>query len=667
MWPAAVLEGGWAARVLAALHALRLAGLGCDATLAAACGLQLPAHRALLAAAAPRLLQDQPGPLIRIDAPAAAVRELLDFIYTGRLRAASGAAARGLYVAAARMRVEAARSALAARLLRALTPADCLAVRALPGLGGGQRALVDAYIAEHFDEVLSAGGLGGVRALRVELLRESSAHDGEESPSMLAAAALAWTRAALEQSHHDLEGLCARGHMLYVDAGGALRDCGELGGGAGEGAALREYRQAAARRAPPAPPSPPAAPPAPAGDDWAVLAARRAPPRATRALLALGGEVVAVHITWRAEGGGGVARGAPLPPAGAGAGPGEARAALARPRCALGGATLGGKLLVLGGYDRAQALRSVEVYDPASNTWAAGPELSVARARCPAARLGGAVYALGGSDGLAELDSVDVLAEGGRRWEAAPRMPGARSHAAAAAHEAGGALYCVGGWAAGVPLRAVCRLRGGRWEPAPALRTGRSQLAAAAWRGALWALGGCDAWHCLASTELLPLDRDDAEWIEGPALPTARRSVGGAVCWGALVSAGGSDGACSLRRTDWLPPPPAAAAAWLPGPPLREPRAAPALLALDEVLYAVGGFSGQHFLSSVECLYELAGEWTALRDARPPRHLPAPPPANKLQELTLGEEKTETNGRKEIETETNGEAEGDDGAAPAQV
>lgn len=159
-----------------------------------------------------------------------------------------------------------------------------------------------------------------------------------------------------------------------------------------------------------------------------------------------------------------------------------------------------------------------------------------------------------------------------------------------------------------------------------------------AWEGWAWALGGCDAWHCLASTERLPL-RAAGEggaagaWRPGPALPTARRSVGGCEWRGRLVSAGGSDGASSLRRVDWLG---AGAAAWRPGPELRRARAALGLAVLHDVLYAVGGFDGKDFLSCVECLYEPDGEWTTLCAPPAPRAAlaaqvrprePPPPPA----------------------------------------
>ncbi|XP_013165376.1 PREDICTED: influenza virus NS1A-binding protein homolog A-like [Papilio xuthus] len=293
------------------------------------------------------------------------------------------------------------------------------------------------------------------------------------------------------------------------------------------------------------------------------------------------------------------------------------------PRCALGAAELGGRLLVCGGYDRARVLRCAEAYDPDTNTWAALPDMRSARGRFPAAVLGGALYALGGSDGHAELDSVDAFAGGA--WERRARLPLARSHAAAAADERAGVLYVAGGWAAGRCLRQVHRYSplADAWDEAPPLTTGRSQCAGVVWQGELWVLGGCDAWHCLAGTERLRA----GGWAPGPALPTARRSVGGAVWRGRLVAAGGSSGGASLRTTAWLAadlagrwsvPGAGLTVCRRQGPLLREARAAPALCVVRDVLYCAGGFSGQEFLASVECLLEPDGCWTALWLPRSP-------------------------------------------------
>ncbi|XP_060807286.1 influenza virus NS1A-binding protein homolog B isoform X2 [Amyelois transitella] len=630
------------ARALAALNALRKSRQHYDVLLLAG-GAEVPAHRAVLAAASPYLLEalSAPPPAASGAAPAYrvddvepdALKELVEYAYTGRLRVRSSSDARRLYVAAWRLRVEGVRAALAARLLRRRAPADCLPLRALPDLEPHHRADLDAYIAQNFEELCSMGALGSLPEVRLEMLRTSSAEGGEETPVALANAALAW----LQGFQGDLEELCSRPHLLFVDSGGALRDCGELPELLGDAPELARYRRAAAvRRARPAAP----AAPLPALQlgaraarvaDCAVVAAKQlatGDARNTRALVSVRGQLFVARISWTdvAE----TARGGVLGGARAEA-EGERRARLPHRRCAHGLATLRGRLIACGGYDRARVLQDAVAYDPTTNTWTELPNMRSARARFPAARLGDEVYVIGGSDGHAELDSVDVWsAHGG--WRGAARLPLARSHAAAAADEARGELFVVGGWAGGRSLRAVHKYSPGAdaWTEVAPLNTGRSQCAAVWWRAALWALGGCDAWHCVASCEWLAA----GAWRAGAPLPTPRRSVGGAVWRGRLVSVGGSDGAASLRHTDWLE----AGGAWAAGPALRRARAALGVGVLGGVLYAAGGFDGKEFLSCVECLYEPDGEWSTLCSPPPVPRAPAartpatPPAAGEHQE-----------------------------------
>lgn len=294
-----------------------------------------------------------------------------------------------------------------------------------------------------------------------------------------------------------LEELCSRTHLLYVDSDGALRTVGAAG--AAQGAAR------GAARAEPA---------------CSVLAARACGAGSTRALVALRGRAAALRVSWRAGAagaGGGVARGGVL--GGAREAPGAPQLApLTHARCAHGTAVAGGRLVVCGGYDRARVLRSTEAYDPATNAWTALADMPGGRARFAACACGDAVLALGGSDGQADVGGVEALVGGAWRREAT--LPGARTHAAAAWDATRGALYVAGGWAGGLSLRRVeryepARAAAERWSEAPALGTGRSQCAAVVWRDALWVLGGCDAWHCLASTEKLRLDVPDAQWTNG--------------------------------------------------------------------------------------------------------------------------------------------------------
>lgn len=52
----------------------------------------------------------------------------------------------------------------------------------------------------------------------------------------------------IPKNWRQVEDLCSRTHLVYVDAAGALRDCGELPAARGDAPELQEYRQQAAQR-----------------------------------------------------------------------------------------------------------------------------------------------------------------------------------------------------------------------------------------------------------------------------------------------------------------------------------------------------------------------------------------------------------------------------------
>lgn len=110
-------------------------------------------------------------------------------------------------------------------------------------------------------------------------------------------------------------------------------------------------------------------------------------------------------------------------------------ATMSESKCGLGVAELGGKLIVVGGYGRAECLRSVESYCPTTNTWNTELSLNEARGRVQIAVIDGTVYAVGGCNGTTELDTVECLALGrsdgvkAKKWKKCSKLPFSRSNA----------------------------------------------------------------------------------------------------------------------------------------------------------------------------------------------------------------------------------------------
>jgi influenza virus NS1A-binding protein len=83
---------------------------------------------------------------------------------------------------------------------------------------------------------------------------------------------------------------------------------------------------------------------------------------------------------------------------------------------------------VVGGYDRAECLRSVELYSPGSNAWASLAPMLEARGRFNIAVIDGSVYAVGGCNGTTELATVERYSAPKRKWERIASLPMARSN-----------------------------------------------------------------------------------------------------------------------------------------------------------------------------------------------------------------------------------------------
>jgi N-acetylneuraminic acid mutarotase len=77
-------------------------------------------------------------------------------------------------------------------------------------------------------------------------------------------------------------------------------------------------------------------------------------------------------------------------------------------RAGFGAAIMTGKIVVAGGEilsGNNRALTSVEIYDPATDSWADGPDLPIGLHGVPAVGLENTLYLLGGSDAAGGIDN----------------------------------------------------------------------------------------------------------------------------------------------------------------------------------------------------------------------------------------------------------------------
>jgi hypothetical protein len=130
-----------------------------------------------------------------------------------------------------------------------------------------------------------------------------------------------------------------------------------------------------------------------------------------------------------------------------------AAAPLTTARNAAGGAVANGLFYVIGGRapgirrSDQQPLASVEVYNPATDSWAAGPPLPTARGSLAVASLAGRLYAFGGEDAAGGVsNAVERLDPATGSWTTLAAMP-YRSHGLGAV-VVGQAIYVLGGFTA---------------------------------------------------------------------------------------------------------------------------------------------------------------------------------------------------------------------------
>jgi N-acetylneuraminic acid mutarotase len=151
-----------------------------------------------------------------------------------------------------------------------------------------------------------------------------------------------------------------------------------------------------------------------------------------------------------------------------------------------------GKLYVLGGYPSSrQTVRTVQIYDIASDSWRLGPQLPQPNNHGMAAAVNGRIYLIGGqltADQEGYVNTVYELDPATGAWVEKARMPTARSGGVAVVH--GGKIYVAGGRVPRGADFAVYDPAADRWEVLPDLPTQRNHMTGAAINGRIHIVGG---------------------------------------------------------------------------------------------------------------------------------------------------------------------------------
>lgn len=265
------------------------------------------------------------------------------------------------------------------------------------------------------------------------------------------------------------------------------------------------------------------------------------------------------------------------------------KASMPTARTEVSGAALEGKIYVIGGLDADGAtLATVEVYNPASDTWISAPELPEPRHHAATAVWNDRLYVIGG---YSDIDftpqaSVFIYDPVASAWTAGPSLPEPRgAHVAAST---AGHIYIVGGMTLQGVSSELLRLdpATNQWQQLPPMPTPREHLAAAMVGNELLVAGGRQGGLDTNLDELEIFNIVEQKWRSGSKLPTARGGVSGVASSEHFFVNGGE----SLFRTfaavegyDFT------ASVWREFPGLPTPRHGTASAVIDNILYVIGG------------------------------------------------------------------------------
>src|SRR6266508_4177754 len=221
------------------------------------------------------------------------------------------------------------------------------------------------------------------------------------------------------------------------------------------------------------------------------------------------------------------------------------------PRGEVAVAALDGRIYVIGGYktDFSDPQKTLFVLDPSTNAWIQAAEMPTARGGHAASVFLGEIYAIGGADADGEnIPSVEVYDPATDTWRSGSELGTPRDHLAAASTvECAGdlcavGLYAIGGrrnvdFARNVDANEQYDPTSKAWAVRAPLPTARSGIAAAALGGRIYVFGGEASSGTFDENDAY--DRHTDTWQTLEPMPTARHGLGAAVVGDTIYVIGG--------------------------------------------------------------------------------------------------------------------------------
>jgi N-acetylneuraminic acid mutarotase len=223
-------------------------------------------------------------------------------------------------------------------------------------------------------------------------------------------------------------------------------------------------------------------------------------------------------------------------------------------------ASSGGKIYVLGGYPAGRvSVKTVQIYDLASDTWTRGPDLSEVNNHGMAAAHDGVVYLFGGQidPQTAYVDTVyalDTKQGAAAKWVQKASMPTKRSAGAAVVYQ--DKIYVVSGRPPRGHDFAVYDPKADKWETLPELPSQRNHIAAEVIAGKIHVfggrLGGGFQSDKTAAHEIY--DPATKRWTVGAPMLKPRSGINSTIAYGCVHVWGGEEQAGVFPDHDYYDP-----------------------------------------------------------------------------------------------------------------
>ncbi|KAF6205181.1 hypothetical protein GE061_019348 [Apolygus lucorum] len=273
-----------------------------------------------------------------------------------------------------------------------------------------------------------------------------------------------------------------------------------------------------------------------------------------------------------------------------------------------------GHLYAVGGVDANKAgATGIEAYDSRNDCWFHVGSMAVRRLQFGLASIGSRLIIVGGRDGLKTLNTVEWFDIETKVWQVLAPMSTHRHGLGLALMADNGPLYAVGGHDGWSYLNTAERWdpETGTWSYVAPMITQRSTVGLAVLNDRLYAVGGRDGVSCLKTVEVY--DPHTNKWSSCASMSKRRGGVGVAVLGGCLYALGGHDVPSvhpSAAKFDCVERYDPRTDTWTNVACMSVGRDAIGVGVLGDKLLAVGGYDGQSYLRLVEAFDPHMNAWT---------------------------------------------------------